>query len=86
MELDKTDVEIIRVLEKNSRLSLRKIAKKVGVSVATVMHRINRLEKDGIVKRYTTLVDYDKLGYELQAIISGDVSKGKVVEVESKKT
>lgn len=84
MELDKTDVEIIRVLEKNSRLSLRKIAKKVGVSVATVMHRINRLEKDGIVKRYTTLVDYDKLGYELQAIISVDVSKGKLFEVERK--
>src|SRR3989338_7319764 len=66
MEIDKTDVEILRVLEKNARLSLRKIAKKAGVSVATVMHRIN------------------KLGYELEAVISVDVAKGKLFEVERK--
>jgi DNA-binding Lrp family transcriptional regulator len=84
METDKTDIEILRVLEKNSRLSLRKIAKKVGVSVATVMHRLNRLEKEGVIKGYSALLDYDKLGYELQALISVDVSKGKLFEVEKK--
>ena len=84
MEIDKTDVEILRVLEKNARLSLRKIAKKVGVSVATVMHRINKLEKEGIIRRYIALLDYDKLGYELEAVISVDVAKGKLFEVEKK--
>ena len=84
METDKTDIEILRVLEKNSRLSLRKIAKKVGVSVATVMHRLNRLEKESVIRGYTALLDYDKLGFELQAIISVDVSKGKLFEVEKK--
>src|SRR3989344_1541069 len=84
MEIDKTDIEILRVLEKNARLSLRKIAKRVGVSVATVMHRINRLEKEGIIRRYTALLDYDKLGYELEAVISVDVAKGKLFEVERK--
>jgi len=84
MEIDKTDVEILRVLEKNSRLSLRKIAKKIGVSVATVMHRINRLEKEGVIRKYVALLDYDKLGYELEAVISVDVAKGKLFEVERK--
>ena len=84
MDLDKTDIEILRVLEKNSRLSLRKIAKKVDVSVATVMHRINRLEKEGAIRGYSVLLDYDKLGYEFQALISVDVSKGKLFEVEKK--
>ena len=84
MEIDKTDVEILRVLEKNARLSLRKIAKRVGVSVATVMHRINRLEKEGVIRKYIALLDYDKLGYELEAVISVDVAKGKLFEVEKK--
>ena len=84
MDLYKTDIEILRVLEKNSRLSLRKIAKKVDVSVATVMHRINRLEKEGAIRGYSVLLDYDKLGYEFQALISVDVSKGKLFEVEKK--
>ena len=84
MEIDKTDVEILRVLEKNSRLSLRKIAKKIGVSVATVMHRINRLEKEGVIRKYVALLDYDKLGYELEAVISVNVAKGKLFEVEKK--
>ena len=84
MEIDKTDVEILRVLEKNARLSLRKIAKKVGVSVATVMHRVNKLENEGIIRKYIALLDYDKLGYELEAVISVDVAKGKLFEVEKK--
>ena len=62
MEIDKTDVEILRVLEKNARLSLRKIAKRVGVSVATVMHRINRLEKEGVIRKYIALL-YDITGH-----------------------
>lgn len=84
MELDKTDAAIIDVLEDNARLSLRKIARKVGVSVATVMHRLNKLEKEGIIKRYSAIIDYDKAGYDLQALIDIRVSKGKLFEVEKK--
>ena len=84
LELSKTDVSIIRVLQKNSRLSLRKIASKVSVSVATVMNRLNRLEADGIVKKYSVYLDYEKLGFDLEALIEIRVSKGRLIEVERK--
>ncbi|MCR4335795.1 MAG: Lrp/AsnC family transcriptional regulator [archaeon] len=84
MELDAKDIEILRVLEKNSRLSLRKIAKKSGVSVATTMHRLAKLEAEKVIQGYTVVLDKEKLGYDLQAITSIIVSKGKLFEVEKK--
>ncbi|MBI4210406.1 MAG: Lrp/AsnC family transcriptional regulator [Candidatus Diapherotrites archaeon] len=84
MDMDRTDLAIINALEENARLSLRKIAKQVGVSTATVMHRLNAIEKQRAIKSYSALPDYDKLGYSIQAIIDVIVSKGKLFQVEKK--
>ena len=84
MEIDETDKKILNVLMTNSKLSLREITKKVGVSVATVMNRVNNLEKQGIIKRYTTIVDYDKLGFDVEILVEVRISKGKLFEVEKK--
>ena len=84
MKIDSVDSSIIDVLGKNSRLSFRKIAAKVGVSVATVMNRVTKLEKEGAIKGYSVILDYDILGYDLQALISIIVSKGKLFQVEKK--
>ena len=68
----------------NSRLSLREIAKKADVSVATVMHHMNRLKSEGVIKKYTTKLDYEKIGYDVEVIIEIRISKGKLFEVEKK--
>jgi len=69
MKIDKTDKDILNVLLENSRLSYRQIAKKIGKSVATVMHRVKALEKEGIINTYTVDLDYEKLGYDLPVLI-----------------
>ncbi len=84
IEIDNTDKKILNVLIDNSRLSYRQIAKKVKVSVATVMHRVKRLEKDGIITKYTIGIKYSKIGYDMQVIIDVRISKGKLKEVEAK--
>jgi Lrp/AsnC family transcriptional regulator, regulator for asnA, asnC and gidA len=84
MATDETDKRILNVLLADSRLSYRNIATKAGISAATVMNRVSRLEKDGIIKGYTTVIDYEKLGYDIDAIISMKISKGKLFEVENK--
>ena len=84
MQLEATDKKILNILVDNSRLSLRKIAKKADVSVATVMHHIKKLEKEGIIKKYTTKLDYEKTGYDVEVIIEIRISKGKLFEVEKK--
>ena len=78
------DKEIINNLILDSRLSYRKIAKKLKVSVATIMHHVKRLEKERIIKKYTTKIDYEKLGYDIEVLIDIKISKGKLFLVEKK--
>lgn len=61
MELDKTDVGILRTLQEDARVSLRDIAKKIGVSVPTVSARLATLEQLGIVKGYKAVLDPERL-------------------------
>ncbi len=83
MELDDTDVKIIKNLVSDARLSSRQIAKKSNVSIGTVLTRIKRMEKEGIVKGYSALIDHEKIGYQLTAITEITVSKGRLLEVEN---
>jgi DNA-binding Lrp family transcriptional regulator len=84
MPLDQKDKNILNVLSNKSRLSYREIAKQVGISVATALHRVKRLEQEGIIRGYTIGLDYDKLGYDVGVIIHVRVSKGMLMEVERK--
>jgi len=84
MELDETDRKIINVLLENSRLSYRQISKRISVSVATVMNRVNKLEEQGIIQKYTTKINYEKIGFDVEVLIEIRISKGKLFEVEKK--
>ena len=84
MELEETDKKILNAIVDNSRLSLRQIAAKTGVSVATVMHHINKLEKEKIIKNYTANLDYEKAGYDIEVVIEVRISKGKLLDIEKK--
>ena len=84
MELDETDKKILNVLVNSSRLSFRQIAKKVSVSVATVMHHIHRLENEKIINKYSAKLDYEKIGYDVEVLIEIRISKGRLLDVEKK--
>jgi len=83
MRLDETDVKILKVLTADARLSSRQIAKKCGVSIGTVLSRKKRLEREGIIKGYSALLDQEKLGYELTVVSEITVSKGRLLEMEN---
>jgi DNA-binding Lrp family transcriptional regulator len=83
MSLDETDVKIMKALTADARLSSRQIAKQCNVSIGTVLSRIKRMEKDGVIKGYSTLLDHEKLGYELTVVSEITVSKGRLLEVEN---
>ncbi|MBI2128754.1 Lrp/AsnC family transcriptional regulator [Candidatus Woesearchaeota archaeon] len=82
--LDNVDKEIINILITDPRLSYREIAKAVKVSAATAMNRIRKLEKEKVIKRYTTILDYDEIGFDVEVLIEIRISKGKLFEVEKK--
>ena len=66
---------------KDSRQSIREVARKLGVSSGTVASRLKDMEDAGVIRRYTTLIDFEKLGYELTAITELTVSEGRMIEV-----
>lgn len=68
MDLDQTDVAILRCLQADARMSLRAIAKKIGVSVPTVSARLATLEQLGIVKSYRAVLDPERLNESSVAI------------------
>ncbi|HLE75783.1 MAG TPA: Lrp/AsnC family transcriptional regulator [Candidatus Bathyarchaeia archaeon] len=82
MELNETDMKILQGLLEDARFSSRQIAKKVGVSVGTVLSRTKKMERDGIIKGYSVILDHEKLGYELTVVMEITVSKGRLVEME----
>ncbi len=83
LSLDKTDSKVLKNLLVDARQSSRQLALKLGMSTVTILSRIKKLEKRKIIKGYTTLVDHEKLGYDLTAIIEIIAKKDKMVEVEN---
>lgn len=82
MELDKTDERILKNLLVDARLSARQLAIKLGISTVTVLSRIKKLEREKIIKGYTALIDHEKLGYNLTAIIEIIAKKDKIIDME----
>ncbi|MBI3032190.1 Lrp/AsnC family transcriptional regulator [Candidatus Woesearchaeota archaeon] len=60
--IDEIDKRIIELLKDNAKLSTRAIGKKTGIPITTVYHRIRKLEQQGIIKKYTAIIDEEKLG------------------------
>ncbi len=83
MQLDNTDVKILRALTNNARLSSRQVAKECGVSIGTALSRMKKMANEGIIKGYTTVLDQEKLGYELTVVTELTVSKGRLLEMEN---
>ena len=66
-EIDATDLEIIDLLRADARRTLADVAERVSLSAPAVKRRVDRLERDGVIKGYTVLVDHALLGRPLQA-------------------
>lgn len=80
--MDDLDLRILGELLEDSRISLRKLADKLDIAVGTVQARIRRMEKEGIIRKYTVILDHEKLGFELTTVTEVIVSKGKLIDTE----
>jgi len=67
--LKDVELRLVSELMKNSRRSDRELAKELGISQPTVSRLISRLQKEGVIKEYTMVPDFCKLGFNLMAII-----------------
>ncbi len=61
-ELDEMDLKILRCLQDDAKMTTKQIAAKVNLSTTPVFERIKRLENEGYIKKYTAVLDPDKIG------------------------
>ncbi len=78
---DDISAKVLEEYLRDSRQSIREVARKIGVSSGTVASRLREMEDAGVIRRYAAVLDYEKLGYELTAITEVTISDGRMIEV-----
>jgi DNA-binding Lrp family transcriptional regulator len=74
LELDKKDLAILALMQKNCRMPVREIAKKIGSPITTVFAKIKRMEQQKIIKEYKAILDSKKLNLNTTAFILASFS------------
>lgn len=65
---DEMDFEILKLLQENARITVKEISEKIHLSTTPVYERIKRMEQQGIIKQYATIVDAGKVKKSLMVI------------------
>ena len=81
---DSVDVRILDILRLDGRASIRDIAKKLGISPATVSRKIRQMEDDNIIKAYVSIIEDEELGKGSRAVLlvrtSGEKDQSELIE------
>ena len=71
--MDAIDLKLISLLQQNARVPLKQLAEQVFLSSPATAARIERLEKEGIIKGYAAIIDHKKMGYPIIAYINLEI-------------
>lgn len=82
MSLDQTDRKILNILQADGRITNAKLAAAIGISPPAMLERVKRLEASGIIRQYVALLDREKAGYSLMAVIVISLSLHNISSLE----
>lgn len=68
--MDSIDMQIINNIEKEGRISHEELSKRLNLSRPAIHNRVNKLEELGIITGYKATIDWIKLGYMTNALVS----------------
>ena len=75
--MDHIDKAILSCLRQNARMPASRIGNQINLSVSSVLERIRRMEEQGIILRYTTIVDQAQLGQTMALFIGVTMEKSR---------
>jgi len=81
LELDETDYKILEILRRDARTPFTDVGRDLGISDATVHVRVKKMMDEGIIKRYTIVVDEEALGTNVCGFVLINVRPGSLEEV-----
>lgn len=70
MKLDAIDIKILDILQKDGRITIKKMSEQLNLSTTPVFERIKKLEKEGLIQHYAALLNERKLGLKQTVFIS----------------
>ncbi|ABQ31266.1 MULTISPECIES: Lrp/AsnC family transcriptional regulator [Acidiphilium] len=73
--IDDFDREILSALRSDARISMLDLAERVGLSATPVARRVRRLEREGIIRGYTVMIDEAALGFDVSVFVSVKLDK-----------
>lgn len=82
MKIDSIDKQILTILQQDAQITNVELAKKVGISPPSMLERVKRLEKNGIIKRYVAIVDPMKISKGVFAMVSVSLSAHQLSSVD----
>ncbi len=82
MKIDDINWKILKMLQENSRVALKDLAIEVGLSSPTVAERIQKMEDAGVIEKYSSDLNMDRIGYPLGVYISIKIRFGQVERFE----
>ncbi len=80
---DETDIHILKILQRDASLSAQEIATQVNLSTTPCWRRMNRMEKEGIIRSKVALLDADKLGMQMVTFVSISLTRNDEDSLEA---
>lgn len=74
-------MKLLKMLSDDAHVSLRRMGREVGLSTSGVRRRVKQLERSGLIKQYSALIDPQKFGYGVMAFVSIDVDSRSMREL-----
>ncbi len=75
MYLDETDYRILQLLQTNAQLTIKEIAAEINLSITPVHDRIKKLEREGVIEKYVTILNKKRLGKGLTVFCNVTLDK-----------
>ena len=69
MKIDDISKQILTILQKDGSITNSDLAKQIGLAPASTLERVKKLEKNGLIKKYVALLDFEKIGKEVVTFV-----------------
>lgn len=81
--MDKMDQKLLAVLQRNARTSIQDMAEHIGASTASVQRRLKLLRESGVIKGEVAVLDQQKMGFGITAIVSVELERDRLDQIDA---
>jgi DNA-binding Lrp family transcriptional regulator len=83
MEFDRIDYMILEILQNDARLMNKQIAAQVGLAASSCHERVKRLWSSGVLTQSKSIIDPEKLGYDISVVVMAKISKHGQIHIDA---